>query len=126
MDGRVQVFYAVACVASLTCFYLKINVYIDLMRLRRAEFGIGLPDKGDEYDRKHFLNLRDTQHTVKMCYTNLLSGLLEDLPLGTLGGLYLYRVATMTNGGAKHLKAMAFVSTASSWFMLVRFYFSFC
>ena len=96
------------------------DIYMDLVRQRRTEFGMGLSEEGDEYTKKHTGNLHDTQRTVEMVYTDLLSGLLEDLPLGALGAVYLYRVATMSEGGAKNLSTMAFVSTLSSWFMLVR------
>ena len=45
------------------------------------------------------------------------SGLFEDSPLGTIGLVYLYRVANISTGGAK-LTLMSFLSTASSWMML--------
>ena len=76
--------YSVACLVSATCFYLKgkvslhglrsstllhnllfrVQVYMNLVRRRRAEFGVA--EQGDEYKLKHAELLWDVKKDIKM------------------------------------------------------------
>ena len=68
----------------LVSFFLKLKVYAALIRRRRREFGLSEEEEGDNYTLKHSRRLVDAKKSVSLVYTNLIVGILEDLPLGIL------------------------------------------
>ena len=66
---------------SIVCAFIKGRAGIKLLRRRRLEFDVQM----DDYTAKHMAKAEDAATSIKLTYTNLASGVLEDLPLGILG-----------------------------------------
>ena len=106
------VFFCVAVLVSVVCLALKAKVYMELMRRRRREFEDTASE--DAYTRKHSARLEDARKTIRMAFASLVAGLLEDLPFGVLGLVYLKAQMDMH----QPVGLLLLLSIASSFFML--------
>ena len=106
------IFYCLAILVSVLGVALKAKVYVELMRRRRREFSDAAD--AEPYPTKHTESLGESEKSILMCYANLAAGLLEDLPIGILGLVYL-RVQMSLQ---KTVNLVTLLSIASSYLML--------
>ena len=127
MGTSVTMCFVIFYCASVLCFFfgvfLKVKVYISLMRRRREEFDDGV-SKQDDYTQKHAKLLADVKRSLKLTYAAVSTALLEDLPMGILGMLYIitkakHAAVIVEDRCELALNALLFWSTATSFFSLV-------
>ena len=107
--------YAISCVITAICTHIKFKVYLSLHRKRRFECGLEYAME-DERTHRTENELADARKNLGLVIAGLFIGMFEDPPLGTLGLVYLYRVATTD----KQITIIGYLSTALSWLVCVR------
>lgn len=106
------IFFCLAILVSLFGLALKVKVAIVIMRRRRLE--LSEVDRLDEYTAKHTTKLGKVRKSLFEHYAAIAAGLLEDLPMGVLGLVYLH----VQMSEKKNVGLVLLLSIASSFLSL--------
>ena len=108
-------FFSLACFVSLVVLTIKARVYLELFfRRRRLDFrtSSNLVVAG-VYAEKHAERYAEARHVMLLTYAVGIQGLLEDLPMGILGLLYIRHISE--DRAFSGLQTLQLLSIASSF-----------